>query len=70
MIPKPVAIAGIWGKTKARAPAATVMTASGHRRLSRIRPGRSSGSAGEKRAAASTLAIGGLVSARRPSQAP
>ena len=70
MIVKPVAIAGTWGNRKARAPADTVHTPSGHRRLSRIRAGCCSGSAGLVRAAASRLAIGDDTVARRPNHMP
>ena len=44
MIAKPHAIPGTWGAITASAPAAIVHSSSGHKRLSSVRPGCSSGS--------------------------
>src|SRR5579884_1292816 len=70
MIAKPVATAGTCGSTNASAPAPSVESSSGHRRLSTVRPGLISGRVGRIRALDRRFAIGGEVSPRRPSQTP
>ena len=71
MIAKPVATAGhLRQHERERAGAERATASSGHRRFSTVRPGCTSGSEGCMRALASRLAIGGEVSARRPSQIP
>ena len=67
---KPVPTAATWGSKNASAAAPTVRISSGHRRLSSVTPGCSSGSELCMRAAASSFAIGGVVSARRPIATP
>src|SRR5689334_19191563 len=70
MIVKPAAIPGICGARKATPPAASVSSSSGHRRLTTVKPGRCSGIIVAALASASSLVIGGLVAARRPSHRP
>jgi hypothetical protein len=70
MIVKPVAIAGICGPVKASAPAATTQISIGHRRLAIVVPGRMSGIIVAALASASSRAIGGLTSWRRPMKLP
>jgi hypothetical protein len=71
MSEKPAAIAGTCGVTNATAPDPIIATISGQSRLSRTVPGRCwSGSVVVARAPASSRAIGGVVSARRPSTIP
>src|SRR5277367_22732 len=70
MIAKPAAMPGIWGARKARPPASSVNSKSAHSRLSRIAPGWCSGNVVVDFAPASSRAIGGFVSARRPRRRP
>src|SRR3954451_21613167 len=70
MIAKPAAIDATCGSNTASSPAPSVEMSSGHSRLSSVRPGLSSGSVVCERAPASSRAIGGDVSARRPSHNP
>src|SRR4051794_11964898 len=70
MIGQAAKIAGTCGKAKASAPAKMVGTSSGHSRLRSIRPAWTSGRVEVVRAAASSRAIGGLVSLRRPRASP
>ena len=58
------------GERTPRPSASSVDSSSGHRRLTSSSPGRCSGSSVVDFASASSRAIGGFVSARRPSQAP
>ena len=70
MIAKPEATAATGGTNSPRIAAPTVEISSGQRRLIIVSPGRSSGSIVCIRASASSRAIGGEASLRRPSQAP
>jgi hypothetical protein len=70
MIAKPAATAATCGAKNPTTPAANVETSSGHSRLAIVNPGRSSGSDVWLRAVASSRAIGGVASARRPSATP
>src|SRR4051794_21821423 len=70
MIAKPAAIDATCGWNTASTPAPSVEMSSGHSRLSSVRPGCSSGRVVCERAPASSRAIGGEVSARRPSHRP
>src|SRR5271155_1018921 len=70
MIAKPAAMPGIWGARKARPPANSVNSKSAHSRLSRTAPGWCSGNVVVDLAPASSRAIGGVVSARRPRRRP
>src|SRR5215207_5070024 len=70
MIVKPAATAATWGSKNETPAAPMVDSSSGHRRLTIVVPGASSGSVVCERAPASSRAIGGEVSARRPSAMP
>ena len=70
MMAKPQAMPGTCGASTARPPAATVQSSSGHRRLSSVVPGLSSGSVVCVRAPASRFAIGGEVAERAPMAMP
>ena len=70
MIAKPAATAATWGRKKPSTPATNVDSSSGHKRLAIVIPGRISGSVVCVFAVASSRAIGGFVSARRPSRTP
>ena len=67
---KPVAIAGTCGNQKPTTAATTVSTIRLHRRLNRMVPGSSSGSAFVLRADASSSAMPGVGASRRPIQSP
>ena len=67
MIVKPAAMPGICGPTHVSAAAAITTTNSGHSRLTIVDPGRMSGIIVPALASASSRAIGGLTSLRRPS---
>ena len=70
MIAKPAATAATCGAKMPTTPAVKVDSSSGHSRLAIVIPGRISGSVVCAFAVASRRAIGGLASARRPSQTP
>src|SRR4051812_22452516 len=70
MIVKPHAMPGTCGAMNPSAPATTVHTTSGHRRLSTTAPGRCSGIIVAALASASRRPIAGATAARRPTNAP